>query len=297
MMRGHVREAARFFAPPTAIQDTLGLHRHQSAIAVTIRLGSGSLDPDQAAGREGGLQHRPRARRPTIRICWRGAVPRAEIFGPTPRLSRHHARLFRPLLALGPRCIAPSRSTSASRRDFFDDKLRPAARDPAPAALSAGRSAAARRPARRRRAHRLRQRHAARHRRGRRPDGARPLRQLARSRRSIPDAFVCNIGDCLMRWTNDIYVSTPHKVVSPPGTRPLFDRVLPRSQSGRDGRMPADLHRPAVREIPAGHRSRTSSNRGWRRPMRTRPARAPFRLSEWVRWSSTRRPRSEDRET
>jgi len=33
----------------------------------------------------------------------------------------------------------------------------------------------------------------------------------------IPDAFVCNIGDCLMRWTNDIYVSTPHKVVNPPG--------------------------------------------------------------------------------
>jgi isopenicillin N synthase-like dioxygenase len=33
----------------------------------------------------------------------------------------------------------------------------------------------------------------------------------------IPDAFVCNIGDCLMRWSNDVYVSTPHKVVSPPG--------------------------------------------------------------------------------
>jgi isopenicillin N synthase-like dioxygenase len=33
----------------------------------------------------------------------------------------------------------------------------------------------------------------------------------------IPDAYVCNIGDCLMRWTNDVYVSTPHKVVSPPG--------------------------------------------------------------------------------
>ncbi len=33
----------------------------------------------------------------------------------------------------------------------------------------------------------------------------------------VPDAFVCNIGDCLMRWTNDTYVSTPHKVVSPPG--------------------------------------------------------------------------------
>ena len=33
----------------------------------------------------------------------------------------------------------------------------------------------------------------------------------------IPNAFVCNIGDCLMRWTNDVYVSTPHKVISPPG--------------------------------------------------------------------------------
>ncbi|MCG6858631.1 MAG: hypothetical protein LJE67_11265 [Salaquimonas sp.] len=33
----------------------------------------------------------------------------------------------------------------------------------------------------------------------------------------VPGAFVCNIGDCLMRWTNDIYVSTPHLVVSPAG--------------------------------------------------------------------------------
>jgi isopenicillin N synthase-like dioxygenase len=33
----------------------------------------------------------------------------------------------------------------------------------------------------------------------------------------MPGAFVCNIGDCLMRWSNDVYVSTPHKVVSPAG--------------------------------------------------------------------------------
>lgn len=33
----------------------------------------------------------------------------------------------------------------------------------------------------------------------------------------VADAFVCNIGDCLMRWTNDVYVSTPHKVENPPG--------------------------------------------------------------------------------
>jgi isopenicillin N synthase-like dioxygenase len=33
----------------------------------------------------------------------------------------------------------------------------------------------------------------------------------------MANTFVCNIGDCLMRWSNDIYVSTPHRVVSPPG--------------------------------------------------------------------------------
>jgi isopenicillin N synthase-like dioxygenase len=33
----------------------------------------------------------------------------------------------------------------------------------------------------------------------------------------IPGALICNIGDCLMRWTNDVYVSTPHRVVSPSG--------------------------------------------------------------------------------
>ncbi|MEM8631910.1 MAG: 2-oxoglutarate and iron-dependent oxygenase domain-containing protein [Pseudomonadota bacterium] len=28
-------------------------------------------------------------------------------------------------------------------------------------------------------------------------------------------AYIVNIGDCLMRWTNDIYVSTPHRVLAP----------------------------------------------------------------------------------
>jgi isopenicillin N synthase-like dioxygenase len=31
----------------------------------------------------------------------------------------------------------------------------------------------------------------------------------------VDGAFVCNIADCLMRWTNDVYVSTPHRVLSP----------------------------------------------------------------------------------
>jgi len=33
----------------------------------------------------------------------------------------------------------------------------------------------------------------------------------------MPGTFVCNIGDCLMRWSNDVYVSTPHRVTNPPG--------------------------------------------------------------------------------
>ncbi|MFM7345427.1 MAG: isopenicillin N synthase family dioxygenase [Tagaea sp.] len=33
----------------------------------------------------------------------------------------------------------------------------------------------------------------------------------------VPGTFVCNIGDCLMRWSNDVYVSTPHRVVNRSG--------------------------------------------------------------------------------
>ena len=36
---------------------------------------------------------------------------------------------------------------------------------------------------------------------------------------AMPGAFICNIGDCLMRWTNDIYVSTPHRVLKPAAER------------------------------------------------------------------------------
>ncbi len=38
---------------------------------------------------------------------------------------------------------------------------------------------------------------------------------------SIPGAFVCNIGDCLMRWSNDVYVSNLHRVVNR-ADRPRF---------------------------------------------------------------------------
>ncbi len=35
----------------------------------------------------------------------------------------------------------------------------------------------------------------------------------------LPGAFMCNIGDCLMRWSNDVYASTPHRVGPPPRLR------------------------------------------------------------------------------
>ncbi|WP_208349624.1 isopenicillin N synthase family dioxygenase [Pseudaestuariivita rosea] len=31
----------------------------------------------------------------------------------------------------------------------------------------------------------------------------------------VDGAYIVNIGDCLMRWTNDIYMSTPHRVLPP----------------------------------------------------------------------------------
>ena len=35
----------------------------------------------------------------------------------------------------------------------------------------------------------------------------------------VPGALIVNIGDCLMRWSNDLYASTPHRVLPPPRAR------------------------------------------------------------------------------
>ena len=40
-----------------------------------------------------------------------------------------------------------------------------------------------------------------------------------------PEAFVCNIGDLMMRWSNDRWVSTMHRVAVPPPDAAPSDRI------------------------------------------------------------------------
>jgi 2OG-Fe(II) oxygenase superfamily len=67
---------------------------------------------------------------------------------------------------------------------------------------------------RRGRVYRLRKCNVTRDRFYRRLDGAGSVGTLAGSAGRARHLHL-NIGDCLMRWSNDVYVSTPHKVVSP----------------------------------------------------------------------------------
>jgi len=63
----------------------------------------------------------------------------------------------------------------------------------------------------------------------------------------VPGAFVVNIGDCLMRWSNDTYVSTPHRVLAPQRVRrsiaffldPNPDSVIAALPGTGDARYPA----------------------------------------------------------
>jgi len=43
---------------------------------------------------------------------------------------------------------------------------------------------------------------------------------------AVADTFIVNIGDLMMRWTNDRWVSTPHRVINPEGAAAASSRRL-----------------------------------------------------------------------
>ena len=67
----------------------------------------------------------------------------------------------------------------------------------------------------------------------------------------IEGAFVCNIGDCLMRWTNDVYVSTPHRVAIPVKDRYSVAFFLDPNPDARVEVLPNCIAEGAVAKYPA----------------------------------------------
>ena len=82
-----------------------------------------------------------------------------------------------------------------------------------------------------------------------------------------PDNFVCNIGDLLMRWTNDRWVSNVHRVAAPPAQRrrqqAAVDGLLPPPQLRRADRV--HRARPARPSIPRSARASTATSSTSRR--------------------------------
>lgn len=68
----------------------------------------------------------------------------------------------------------------------------------------------------------------------------------------IPETFIINIGDCLMRWTNDVYVSTPHRVVNRQGRERLsIAFFLDPNPNAMVEALPGCVHAEAPARYPA----------------------------------------------
>lgn len=68
---------------------------------------------------------------------------------------------------------------------------------------------------------------------------------------ALPGAFICNIGDCLMRWTNDIYMSTPHRVLKPAAERYSIAMFLDPNPEALVSAIPSCVAPGAVARHPA----------------------------------------------
>ena len=79
----------------------------------------------------------------------------------------------------------------------------------------------------------------------------------------MPGAFIVNIGDWLMRWTNDVYVSTPHRVVNRFGReRCSVAFFFDPNPDALIAAIPSASRRARPRAIRRSSR-RTISSRGW----------------------------------
>ena len=200
---GHAcREIGFFYAaghkvPPALVADSFAIAHELFALPAAQKLSVSiarsphnrgyvglqgeSARPLQAAGPEGGLQHRPRPGGRTIREVVAGLPFRGVNLWPRARrLPRHDAGLLRRRCGRSAGgCIAPSQSISACPTPIS----RTSSTGPwPPCACCTIRPCRRRRcrPAGRGRAHRLRQPHAPGHRRSRRARGAHPPRGLDR---------------------------------------------------------------------------------------------------------------------
>ena len=169
---------AQFFAQPLAAEAAGGVLRTvgQSRLDQARQRGARSR---QAPRYQGGLQHRPRACRPTIPKWWRESRSAASIAGPiSPAFAPRGSPISTPAGASAARLHRAFAMDLGLAPDFFDGDVRPADGDVAHAPLSAAAGEPLGGPTRCRQAHRLRQRHPPRHRRGRRTDGAPSLRRM-----------------------------------------------------------------------------------------------------------------------
>ena len=250
--------AAAFFSGPASIREAASFSGPGGNRGY-IRLGGEALDPDKPADvKEAfniGLELAPDDPELLARAPFRDANLWPEMPGFRDTMLDYFNRVWR----LGRDLHRGFALDLGLRARLFRGQARQADGDDAPAALSAGPSTTRRRAARRGRSHRLRQRDPARHRFRRRADGAGSLgpvarcachrRRLCLQYRRLPDALV----------ERRLCVDAAQGG-EPARGGPLFRRLLSRPQSGRDRRLPADLHqRGAPGQIWPDQRRRFSS--------------------------------------
>ena len=105
----------------------------------------------------------------------------------------------------------------------------------------------------------------------------------------IEDTFVINIGDMLARWSNDLFVSTPHRVVNASGRERYSIPVFYDPDYDIEGRVPAELRvagQPAA--LSAHRRGRLHHSRATTAPIRIGSRQKPGRCvnppaGAWVR--------------